>query len=388
MSNRLQSQGLIKRLFHSARGIGEAYFPRFLRRRNSDQSAHDEVDQISKERTGTGGLLSAPLLSRTLMERIWRAASPTGKTPTRLAQRSHEAMQAALIEAPHGLGAATKSTMESKPGELPIKAPYWRQRYEVVRALGEGGMGRAVLARQLSDSALVCLKFLHGGRDLCSAEQECRALMRLRHPRIVSLLDFSLHDDPPWLAMEYASGPTLDQFIKEHGPLAPSAAIEVIKQVLECLEYSHLQGVIHRDLKPSNVIVSNDDRNFGVRILDFGIAIVDGFDAHGNITGQGVVAGTFSHMAPEQVRGQIVSEKCDLYALGLIAWQMLTGRDPYQDCSATSILLLKLNRASGFTLEGTSSIIPLLLQEWVERCTSPDPSQRPTAREAIAMLHD
>ena len=105
-----------------------------------------------------------------------------------------------------------------------------------------------LLAERESDSVLVCLKFLHPTTDRRTAEQECRALLRLRHPAIVALLDFSLEDDPPWLATEYVSASTLQRYLKEHAPLAVERALAILKVLLEAL--GGTARVIHRDLSP------------------------------------------------------------------------------------------------------------------------------------------
>jgi serine/threonine protein kinase len=278
----------------------------------------------------------------------------------------------------------TESMWYGNPAEIQGRASAWRQRYRVIRRLGQGGMGNAVLAERLSDSAPVCLKFYSGTVDLRGAEQECRALMRLRHRSIVSLIDFSLSDDPPWLAMDYAKGLTLSEILRD-GAVSPIVTTAIVKQVLQALKYSHGEGVIHRDLKPSNLVISSDRDLVEVRILDFGIAIIDRYDARGNITGVGSVVGTLNFMAPEQLAGKPVTETCDLYALGVMTWEMLLGTNPYGDCTAiTQVILQKMQATRGLTFDGVD--IPSNLSMLVERCTNPDPERRPSADQALSML--
>src|SRR5579862_4696424 len=177
--------------------------------------------------------------------------------------------------------------------------PIWQRRYKKIRELGHGGMGKVKLAERLSDSLLVCIKFLNDYTDLRTVEQECRALIRLRHPSIVSLLDFSLEDKPPWLATEYVDGPTLQTYLREHKALPLEAVLAMLRQILEALDYAHRERVIHRDLKPANLMI--DTGQGRLRILDFGLAIIDEYDDQGQLTAQGAdPLGTLLYMAPEQ----------------------------------------------------------------------------------------
>jgi serine/threonine-protein kinase len=150
-------------------------------------------------------------------------------------------------------------------------------------------------------------------------------LIRLRHPAIVPLLDFSIEDRPPWLATQYIAGSTLDDYLKQKGPLSPETIVQVLRLVLDALSYAHGEGVIHRDLKPANLMIDSTS-GIQVRILDFGVAIVDRFDHEGRVTAASApLVGTLLYMAPEQYEGQLLSNACDIYAVGLMAWEALTG---------------------------------------------------------------
>jgi eukaryotic-like serine/threonine-protein kinase len=246
-------------------------------------------------------------------------------------------------------------------------------------------MGRVLLAQRKADSALVCIKFLKRTTDRRTGEQECRALLRLRHPGIVTLLDFSLQDEPPWLVTEYASGPTLHEYLKEHAPLTVGATLEILEAVLQALDYAHSNGVIHRDLKPANLIVHPDDGVNRVRILDFGLAIMDEYDHEGRITALGAdTVGTLLYMAPEQFEGRLLTPACDIYAIGLMAWEMLMGRHVFEGKNMSQMMFEKVTRTSGLTLEGKEC--PETLATFVERSTRVDPGSRPTTKEALAML--
>jgi serine/threonine protein kinase len=267
-----------------------------------------------------------------------------------------------------------------------VSTSIWSRRYRFVRELREAGMARILLVERASDSLPVCLKFLNSKTCSRTLEQECRALMRLRHPAIVSLLDFSFEDTPPWLATEYISGHTLQTHLRENPQLSLEAVIEILKALLDALAYSHDQNVIHRDLKPANLMV---DLTSGVqlRILDFGLAIIDNFDHEGNPTARDAdVAGTLTYMAPEQLEGQRLSTACDLYAAGLMGWEMLMGRSLFKDKAIQRTVLEKMRHTEGFPLGNTSESIPEPLRGFVQDCTRLDPLTRPTARTGIAVL--
>ena len=249
-------------------------------------------------------------------------------------------------------------------------------------------MGRVLLAERISDSALACLKFLRHTVNARAFEQECRALIRLRHPAIVGLLDFSTTENPPWLAMEYAAGYTLSDYLNEHGALPTTTVLGSLTVLLEGLAYAHSQRVIHRDLKPSNVIVEPDPPR--VRILDFGIALVDRYDQDGNFTAVGgarpVLAGTLLYMAPEQLNCELLSPACDIYAVGLIACEMLTGKLPFRSTEPGKVIAEKMQLTS-CSVDQLPATVPSALSKLIETCTRQEPSKRPSAPQALEVLH-
>ena len=158
-------------------------------------------------------------------------------------------------------------------------------------------MGSVLFVERISDSLPVCLKLLNSETDPRTLEQECRALMRLRHPAIVPLLDFSFEDSPRWLATEYIRGCTLQTHLREKPQLSLETVVKILKALLDALAYARDQNVIHRDLKPANLMVDLTS-DVQLRILDFGIAIIDNFDHEGNLTAcDAPVAGTLTYMA-------------------------------------------------------------------------------------------
>jgi len=153
--------------------------------------------------------------------------------------------------------------------------------------------------------------------------------------------------------------------------------VEILRPILEALDYAHSQGVVHRDLKPANLIIDSEERGLSVRILDFGVALVDRFDHSGRLTAEGAVpVGTVLYMAPEQLRGDLLGPACDLYALGLIAWEMLMGHPPFQAKGVPALIHEKMTAR----VPPLDRAIPAPLAEFIERCTHSDPRVRSTAR--------
>jgi eukaryotic-like serine/threonine-protein kinase len=281
-----------------------------------------------------------------------------------------------------------ESTITNEPSKrrAETSVPVWQRRYKFVRDLNKGGMNKVTLVERCSDSPPVCVKFLNSGADPRTLEQECRALMRLRHPAIVSLLDFSFEDEPSWLATEYILGSTLRTYLEEKGPLSLGTLLEILKPLLDGLAYAHDQGVIHRDLKPANLVidVTGDPK---LRILDFVLAIVDRYDHEGRETAANApLYGTLMYMAPEQLEGKLLSSACDLYAVGLVTWEALMGRSFFGGKTLAQTIHEKLGAAEGIALEDTSGSVPAKLRSFVQACTRADPCTRPTALEGIAML--
>ncbi len=275
------------------------------------------------------------------------------------------------------------------PGSPPAAHPAvfpdgpWRERYEPLRELGQGGMGRVLLVRSRADGSLACLKLLHPGTDRRSIHQECLALQKLRHPNIVSLLDFSFEGDSPWMATEFLEGETLENLVQRGGSIHAPLAVAILRQILTALEHAHSQDVIHRDLKPENIMIQLTAQGARVRLIDFGISIVEKLDYNDVITGAGSVQGTTRFMAPEQYEGRILTPACDLYAVALIAWEMLAGKHPFDENMART-MLRKLQAVDGLSIPDGQA--PPALAAWIQAATRLHPAARPSASEALRTL--
>jgi beta-lactam-binding protein with PASTA domain/tRNA A-37 threonylcarbamoyl transferase component Bud32 len=214
-------------------------------------------------------------------------------------------------------------------------------RYEVLALLAEGGMSRVYRART-PEGQVVALKVL---RDAYAADREfierfireARAVQALDHPHVVRVLDSGRDGDVYFIAMEYVDGEDLKRHLQRVGPLEPADAERIALAVCAALDYAHGQGIVHRDVKPQNILLARDGT---VKVADFGIARAL---AAITITQTGTVLGTVHYLSPEQARGAPVGRASDLYALGVVLFEMLTGRLPFEGDSPIAVALKHLH---------------------------------------------
>jgi serine/threonine protein kinase len=258
--------------------------------------------------------------------------------------------------------------------------------YTIHSPLAAGGMGQAFLAdspQHPGESFVLKVLALPGQSRLelgaARLRHEAGALLKLRHPNIVSLLDAGELEagGTPFLVLAYAPGEVLSHVIERWKTVPQSLAVAIAAQILDALTYAHSQGIIHRDLKPDNVILCADHGTIDVKVLDFGLAqLMDELSTNTAITGSGAVVGTPSYMAPEQVVGQGVDGRSDLYALGLILYEMLTGQRAHAAETPTQSLLRRIEEpAPRPSLLGFSAI-PRPLEDVIVRALEPDPTAR------------
>jgi len=256
-------------------------------------------------------------------------------------------------------------------------------RYRVRRLIGEGGMGRVYLARDVTLGRSVALKIVRTERldadDVDRFIAEARIVARLSHPHIVVLYDVGEHRGAPYLALEYLDGESLhERARREH--LSMDEVLRLARAVAEALAHSHAAGVRHCDLKPSNVVLSNDGR---IRVVDFGLAHAEGPDA-----GSRGVGGTPDWMAPEQWRREPVTDRTDVWALGVMVHELLAGAHPFGDCGGAAercaVVLDASRPPAALEREGLDSRIV----DIVARSLSRDPAGRPPCREWCRILDD
>lgn len=217
--------------------------------------------------------------------------------------------------------------------------------YVVLEHVGSGGMGKVYRGEQVALGKTVAIKVIH--QHLIADENatarfytEARASSRLNHPNSVSVIDFGRTDEALlYLVMEFLRGKDLSHILWEEGPMPPPRAVEIVRQVLAALAEAHELGIIHRDIKPENVIIERlRTGNDSVKVVDFGLAKVRA-DVAPSVTMPGIVCGTPDYMAPEQGRGDPPDFRSDLYSTGVLLYQMLTGKLPFEADSPTQVVL-------------------------------------------------
>jgi serine/threonine protein kinase len=256
-------------------------------------------------------------------------------------------------------------------------------RYRVERVLGDGAMAKVVLARDEALDRQVAVKLLD---DRLAANREFRARFTregrlaagLSHPNVVTVFDAGEAEGQPYIVMEYVDGQTLEERLRSEGALDPEEVRAVALQVAAGLEHAHAQGLVHRDLKPGNLIQRTDGT---IKIADFGIAR----GSHGTeLTETGAIVGTAAYLAPEQAEGGEVTPRTDLYALGTVLHELLTGRRPFQVES-----LADLGRRRTEPVPELPPFVPADLRHAVTRMLAPDPADRPaSAAELREMLRE
>ena len=265
--------------------------------------------------------------------------------------------------------------------------------YHILDLLSVGGMGRVYRAQQSALGRTVAVKIIHP--HLLSDENsalrfmtEARAASQLNHPNSVAVFDFGRTDDgQPYLVMEFLRGKDLARVAYEDGPLPFSRIVDVLRQVLAALGEAHDLGIVHRDLKPENVILEQLRRGGDfVKVVDFGLAKLKAdAQAPANVTSPGIVCGTPDYMAPEQGRGDAIDGRSDLYSVGVMLFQLLTGRLPFEAESPTQVVMMHMTIPVPDPRQvSPERSIPEPLVEVVFRALSKDPRDRYQDAEELA----
>ncbi len=258
-------------------------------------------------------------------------------------------------------------------------------RYRVVKRLGSGGMADVYLVEDQQLGRRIALKLLyrHLAEDVQFVERfrrEASSAAGLQHPNIVSIFDRGEWNGTYYIAMEYVEGHTLKEVIRERGPAPPEAATDIVLQILRAARFAHQRGVVHRDLKPQNVLIDGDGR---VQVTDFGIARAGASD----MTETGSIMGTAQYLSPEQAQGRPVDARSDLYSIGIILYELLTGRVPFDAESPVSVALKQVSEAP-VPPRRLDAALPPALEGVVMRALEKDPARRfQNADEFIEALH-
>ncbi|HEM3717475.1 TPA: Stk1 family PASTA domain-containing Ser/Thr kinase [Streptococcus suis] len=248
-------------------------------------------------------------------------------------------------------------------------------RYRIVRQIGRGGMADVYLARDLIlDGEEVAVKVLRTNYQtdqiaIQRFQREARAMAELDHPNIVRISDIGEEDGQQYLAMEYVNGLDLKRYIKENAPLSNDVAVRIMGQILLAMRMAHTRGIVHRDLKPQNVILTS---NGVAKVTDFGIAVAF---AETSLTQTNSMLGSVHYLSPEQARGSKATIQSDIYAMGIILFEMLTGRIPYDGDSAVTIALQHFQKPLPSVREENANV-PQALENVVLRATAKKLNER------------
>ena len=257
-------------------------------------------------------------------------------------------------------------------------------RYEIREIVGEGGMARVYKAFDNQENRLVAIKilkeeFLSNDEFLRRFKNESKAIAMLSHPNIVNVYDVSFGDLIQYIVMEYIEGITLKEYIENQGSLRWKDAVHFAMQILKGLQHAHDKGIVHRDVKPQNIMVLADGT---IKVTDFGIARFSRSDQR-TITDKAI--GSVHYISPEQARGEKTDEKADIYSVGVMLYEMLTGKLPFQAESAVSVAIMQLQRDPQRPTEINPSI-PMGLEQITMHAMQKSPDRR--YRSASEMLCD
>ncbi|GAW64624.1 serine threonine protein kinase [Ligilactobacillus acidipiscis DSM 15836] len=255
-------------------------------------------------------------------------------------------------------------------------------RYKIVNVLGEGGMANVYVAYDLILKRSVAVKLLRlDMRDDPTAvrrfQGEAMSLTELTDPHIVMIYDIGEEDGNQYLVMEYVKGMDLKQYIKQEYPFSLTRVLEIMQQILQAVGDAHQHGIIHRDLKPQNILI---DQEGNVKITDFGIALAV---SSSTLTKTNTVMGSVHYISPEQARGSIVTKQADIYSLGIILFEMLTGHVPYRGENAVSIIMKHYKEAMSSVRQEEPNV-PQALENVVFHATAKDLRDRYTTVEQMA----
>ena len=247
-------------------------------------------------------------------------------------------------------------------------------RYRIIRSLGEGGMANVYLAHDMVLDRDVSVKLLRLDlRDDPSTKRrfhrEAMAATQLNDPHIVGIYDVGEDHGLQYMVMQYVKGTDLKAYIKKHYPIPLPQVIDIMEQVLSAVATAHAHGIIHRDLKPQNILI---DENKNVKITDFGIAVAVSQDS---LTQTNTLMGSVHYLSPEQARGSIATKQSDIYSLGIILFELLTGKVPFEGETAVSIAL-KHFREEIPSVHEQNKEIPQALENVIIKATAKEPAER------------
>ena len=308
---------------------------------------------------------------------------PPDQRPTAIKAQNIEAKIEAQVKA--------TERHEGRPKEDPFIGRIVANRFEIISKIGAGGMGAVYKARQLGMDRYVAVKVLlrevaHDEKLVKRFKIEALAASRLSHPNTIRIYDFGeMEDGTLYIAMEFLEGKSLQKVLNLEKTLPVRRTLHIIKQVAASLTEAHSKNIVHRDLKPDNVflIEVDGDKDF-VKVLDFGVAKLREADKQqGTLTQAGMIFGTPRYMAPEQCSSKAVDHRADIYAIGIMAYEMLVGKPPFDADSPLAILMKHLQeKPKPLALVRPDIEVPEEVEAMVMRCIEKSPDKRyQTAQE-------
>ena len=274
--------------------------------------------------------------------------------------------------------------------EPDLTGKFFANKYEIIEVLGKGGMSTVYKARHTSMSKIVALKVLqtHLANDplsLARFKQEASACSKLTHAGIAAVYDYGEGDNMPYIVMEYVEGATLSQLIRHENVLSEERFLHIFQQVSSALVHAHEQGVIHRDLKPSNIMITCRDGNDQVKILDFGIAkLVDASETAQHLTQTGELFGSPLYMSPEQCSGSRIDARSDVYSLGCVMFEALTGDVPFRGASVVETIHKHVSSSPpSLTAPQLSEYTKQKIELIILRCLAKNPNERFASMSAL-----
>jgi serine/threonine protein kinase len=257
--------------------------------------------------------------------------------------------------------------------------------YRIIDRLGDGGQGKVYRALDTMVEREVAIKALRPEiarvpETLERFRTEAVTLAKLNHPAIAQLYTFFRDGDDFYMVMEYIPGRTLESIVQEHGPMPPQRAVSIALSILEAVGFAHAMGICHRDLKPANIMITPDGR---VKVMDFGIAQVLGGQ---KLTREGRVVGTVEYLAPERIRGNPPDNRADLYSLGIVLFEMLTGKLPFAAASEYELMLAQVHNRPPLPSEFGVDVDPGLIQVLTTALEKDPDARYPDAESFAAAL--
>jgi serine/threonine protein kinase len=262
------------------------------------------------------------------------------------------------------------------------------EKYRLDRSIGAGGFGAVFAATQLNLNRPVAVKVFRPspGNDSAAAVERFRregvTTSRISHPNAIAVLDSGVSETGiPYLVMELLEGTTLTQELKQYGRFPLARCADILVPACHALAAAHAAGVVHRDIKPDNIFLHRSTLGETVKVLDFGIARLETNDGSGKLTETGLIIGTPSYMSPERLTGETYGEKADVYAMGIVAYEMIAGRKPFAGPTNNLQFVLEMLKNDPPPLHEFLPNVPLEVESIVLRAISRNPDVRPTAEQ-------